>query len=147
MTKPEDHDPSHDDYRVGRNRPPRHTQFKKGGSGNPAGRPKRGVSVHDQVAKLLARKIPVPENGVLRTRTVQETMLLAIANKGLKGDIRAAAFLLNLLEMGSSQRSKIIDPAALGAFDSATLRHYLQNVIDGEAEATAPLETKNPTFA
>ncbi len=65
---------------------------------------------------------------------------MAIANNALKGDLRAATFLLNLLEMGSSQRSKIIDPAALGAFDSATLRDYLQDVVDGEDAAAAASE-------
>lgn len=141
MAEPDDRNPSHEGYQVGKNRPPRHTRFKKGRSGNPAGRPKRGASIQDQVAKLLARKISVPENGVLKARTVQETMLMAIANKGLKGDLRAAAFLLNLLEMGSGQRSEIIDPAALGAFDTATLRHYLRDVLDGEGAGAAAPET------
>ncbi len=66
---------------------------------------------------------------------------MAIANKGLKGDLRAAAFLLNLLEMGSSQRSEIIDPAALGAFDTATLLHYMKNAIDREDAVSASPET------
>jgi len=31
------------DYAVGRNRPPKHTQFKKGVSPNPGGRPKKRI--------------------------------------------------------------------------------------------------------
>jgi hypothetical protein len=36
----EDHEDEPNNYHVGYGRPPRHTQFKPGRSGNPAGRPK-----------------------------------------------------------------------------------------------------------
>ena len=121
------------DYAVGRNRPPKHTQFKKGVSPNPGGRPKKQPSVHDQVTKLLARKIAVPENGVVRTMTVLEAAFLAMGQKMLKGDLKTFAFLLNLSVATRDNPSATIDPAALAAFDQATLKRYLRDVMDREA--------------
>jgi hypothetical protein len=121
------------DYAVGRNRPPKHTQFKKGVSPNPGGRPKKQPCVHDQVTKLLARKISVPENGVVRTMTVLEAALLAIGQKMLRGDLKAFAFLLNLSVATRDNPSTTIDPAALASFDQATLKRYLRDVVDREA--------------
>ena len=43
------------DYEVGYKKPPRHTQFRKGKSGNPAGRPKRAVNVQASLHKTLSR--------------------------------------------------------------------------------------------
>ncbi len=121
------------DYAVGRNRPPKHTQFAKGVSPNPGGRPKKQPSVHDQVTKLLARKIAVPENGVVRTMTVLEAAFLAMGQKMLKGDLKTFAFLLNLSVATRDDPSASIDPAALAAFDQATLKRYLRDVMDREA--------------
>lgn len=124
------------DYRVGKNKPPVESQFRPGQSGNPKGRPKGKTTVHEQVSTLLARKIPVPENGVTRMMSLQETMLLAVGQKAVRGDLKAVAFLLNLREATRDNTSTLIDPASLAAFDQATLRRYMQDVLDREAGPT-----------
>lgn len=46
-------------YRVGRGRPPRHSQFQKGRSGNPKGRPKAMKSADTILREQLAKKISI----------------------------------------------------------------------------------------
>jgi Family of unknown function (DUF5681) len=83
------------DYAVGYRRPPRQHQFKPGQSGNPKGRLAGSKNESTILHELLNRKIKVRENGRLRTILVLEGILRRFTEDALKGDIKAALFLLN----------------------------------------------------
>jgi len=83
------------DYRVGYGRPPRQHQFKTGHSGNPKGRPKGAKNEETILNNLLNRKIEIREAGRARKITVLEAMFLRFTEAALKGDAKAATFLLN----------------------------------------------------
>jgi hypothetical protein len=51
------------EYSVGFMKPPRHTQFKPGQSGNPHGRPKKTDTVADVLRKELNSRITVVKDG------------------------------------------------------------------------------------
>ena len=51
------------DYEVGYRRPPVHTRFRKGQSGNPGGRRPRERSIGEAFSKALRGKVVVSENG------------------------------------------------------------------------------------
>jgi hypothetical protein len=76
------------DY-VGYGHPPRHTQFKKGQSGNPAGRPRGAKSLKRTVEELLTKKIQISESGKTRRVPVFEAMLLRQISMALNGNLRA----------------------------------------------------------
>ena len=82
-------------YRVGYARPPHQHQFKPGHSGNPKGRPKGAKNEETILSNLLNRKIDIREAGRLRKITVLEAVLLRFTEAALKGDAKAATFLLN----------------------------------------------------
>ena len=50
-------------YEVGFARPPRQTQFRKGTSGNPKGRPRGSKSLSTLLTETLDEKVVVRENG------------------------------------------------------------------------------------
>jgi hypothetical protein len=82
-------------YDVGYGRPPREHQFKEGKSGNPNGRPKGRKNHATIVGEILHRKLSIRDRGRNRTVPLIEAMLLKFAEEALRGNPKAAAFLLN----------------------------------------------------
>src|SRR5215469_15592455 len=51
------------DYEVGYGKPPRHTRFKKGQSGNPRGRPCGSKNLKTLLSEALSEPVIITENG------------------------------------------------------------------------------------
>ena len=82
-------------YEVGYGRPPEKTQFKRGQSGNPKGRPKGTKNEATILSNIFNRQIEMRDGGRIRKVSVLEGMLLRFAEDALKGNPKAATFLLN----------------------------------------------------
>jgi hypothetical protein len=93
--KPSPHDASDASYRVGYGRPPKQSQFKPGQSGNPRGKPKGRKNYETILDQILHRKLPIRDRGSVRQVPLIEAMLLKFAEEALRGNPKAAAFLLN----------------------------------------------------
>src|SRR6478672_516037 len=77
------------DYEVGYRRPPIHSQFQAGKSGNPAGRRKGLRNLETDVKRMLSTPIKVKEGGRTRIKSTQEGVLMVMREKALRGDARA----------------------------------------------------------
>jgi Family of unknown function (DUF5681) len=86
------------DYGVGYRKPPMHTRFRPGVSGNPRGRPKGSISIRDLILKIFGKKIRLHSNGTTRSMSFGEALLTKIAMNGLNGDVQAGKLLLQLLK-------------------------------------------------
>lgn len=86
---------STDHYQVGYGRPPAHTRFKPGQSGNPKGRPKGAKNEDTILREIMNRPIEIREGGRPRKISVLAAILLKFAENALKGDPKSATFLLN----------------------------------------------------
>jgi hypothetical protein len=73
------------DYEVGYGKPPRHTRFKKGQSGNPKGRPRGRRNTATIMQEILERPVKVKEDGRTRRMSLFEAFLTGMAQKGLNG--------------------------------------------------------------
>jgi hypothetical protein len=82
------------DYQVGYGRPPRHSRFKKGGSGNPKGRPRGSKNATTLLQEALSEQVVISENGRRRTITKKEAIVTQIVNKAASGDHRSIQLLL-----------------------------------------------------
>jgi hypothetical protein len=109
------------DYKVGKGRPPLHSRFKPGQSGNPKGRPK-GIGSQELIRKLLSRKVTVREGEYQRTATVLEAILLGLITKAAKGDHKAAAFLFGFLDIGEDPTAQSRDIEARAGVEEFTQR-------------------------
>ena len=85
------------DFDVGYKKPPRHTRFKKGRSGNPKGRPKGAKNLKTDLSEELQERIRIKEGGSPRTVSKQRAMLKSLAAKAVQGDLRAANLIVNMV--------------------------------------------------
>lgn len=75
------------EYPIGYGRPPKHTQFQKGASGNPRGRKKKKSKL-ESVRKILNEKMPVTIDGQDATITPVEAAARKAIKQGLSGNLR-----------------------------------------------------------
>jgi hypothetical protein len=85
---------------VGYGKPPRHTQFRKGQSGNPGGRPRR-QPVQRANALLLAeayRSVAIKEDGRMVPVTALQAVLRSQVELAINGDYRAQRDILKAVQ-------------------------------------------------
>jgi len=83
--------------RPGYGNPPKHSQFQKGQSANPAGRPK-GSTRQNALQKAMQTKLTVVEGGKRQKLPAEEVLYKQLVKRALEGDARARRDLLRLLE-------------------------------------------------
>jgi hypothetical protein len=88
------------DYPVGYRKPPRHTKFRKGRSGNPGGRPKGTLNGVTVLQRAFRETITVTDAGSGRTKKMTKLELACrqLANKAAAGDHRSIRLAMQLLQ-------------------------------------------------
>jgi hypothetical protein len=84
------------DYEVGYGKPPKHTQFRKGQSGNPKGRPRGAKGLSTIARETMTEKMPVRAGGVEKKMPRIEALLFRMFELAMKGNMRAAAEIMKL---------------------------------------------------
>jgi hypothetical protein len=90
------------DYAVGYGKPPRHTRFKKGQSGNPRGRRPGTKNLRTLLRDALNERVTVAENGRRRNIIKREAIITQIVNRSATADWRATKILLDLVRDGET---------------------------------------------
>jgi hypothetical protein len=119
---------------VGYGRPPKATQFKKGKSGNPNGRPKGSRTVGAVLQEILQQKIAVTENGKTRRVPALEVMLRRLANDAMRNEPTALKLMLSLYDRYGESPEAGIRLDEILAEDKAILANFLKQ----PAAQTAP---------
>src|SRR3954452_20286028 len=112
---------------VGYGKPPEHTQFKPGQSGNPNGRPKGHRNFKTDVHATLQTPVKITRNGRISRITTQRAILETMRVEGLKGNQRANEQLLRLGEKYSEPNVAVEAPLQAG--DQAILDAYVQRIM------------------
>jgi hypothetical protein len=94
-------------YTVGFGKPPRQTQFKKGRSGNPTGRPKGTPNFATALEHALGEQVIVNEGGQRRTVSKLEATVKQLVNKATLGDPRATQQVLNVVHVIDSESGEL----------------------------------------
>ena len=87
------------EYQIGYGRPPQHTRFRKGQSGNPKDRLKGSRALASIWLRAMNEKVTINENGQRRRITKQEAAVKQPANKAASGDKRAIQDMLRFQTM------------------------------------------------
>jgi hypothetical protein len=96
-------------YEVGDRRPPKHSQFKPGVSGNPKGRPKGSVNLRTRIARQLRQTVPVTRHGRQVKMLKADLIAHQIVDAAAKGNLKAALWTV-----------QVDDEASIAASNSST---------------------------
>ena len=96
---------------VGYKRPPVHSRFRKGCSGNPKGRPKGTKNLGTDLNEVLQERITVREGDRKKKISKQRAIVMTLVTKTLKGDQRSANTLLNTMSrfLGSADAAEDVE--------------------------------------
>lgn len=94
-----------DDSRVGYKRPPKHTKFKPGRSGNPKGRLRYVRNLKTEFLDELGEIIRVREGNREMKISKQRAFVKSLVAAAIKGDMRAAAALVSFCSRAFGQES------------------------------------------
>jgi len=122
------------EYEVGYCKPPKHSRFKQGQSGNPNGRPKGSKNFSTQVRETLDLPVPIKEGGKTVQISTQKAALMRLREKALKGDQRALDRLLGLAQVYSRDEIDLTALEHLPETDQAILDRYLARKAGGVDE-------------
>ena len=116
-------------YKVGPGRPPLHTRFRKGQSGNPGGRRKKNLPV--LLADALDEPVFVTIDGERRQITKREAVVHQLVNKSISADLRATKMLFEMMK-DAEQKAGVAAPAPeprkLDAADKEVLQQFVERI-------------------
>ena len=95
-------------YAVGYKRPPQHTRFQPGVSGNPSGRRKGSKNIRSIFEKILGEEISLREGSITKKITKAEAVVRSLVISAMKGDSRSQQNLFRLAE----QIGQFVEPPA-----------------------------------
>jgi hypothetical protein len=127
-------------YDVGYRKPPRHTQFKTGQSGNPGGRPKGAKGFKTIIRSAMLEKVRVRTGGGERKVSRAEALVLKAIEMASKDNFRATERLLGWYQEAVAEpfdESPSPDHEELSAADLATLA-ALRESIEAELASDQP---------
>ncbi|MEP0314145.1 DUF5681 domain-containing protein [Hyphomonas sp.] len=122
------------EYGVGYGRPPLHSRWKKGESGNRSGRAKGVSNLSTDVKKTLKLPVTVVVGGKKRTQSTQRGVLLKIREKALKGDARALDLLVQLSSRYNDEAPQPLADRPISSDDEAIVADFLARHGNGSAE-------------
>jgi hypothetical protein len=133
-----------DDYEVGYGKPPRHTRFRPGQSGNPSGRPKGTRNLASDLSEELREKIIVTEGGKSRETTKQRAIVKTAVARALKGDMRAITVLIKQIEGMEQTTDNETQNELLSRDDEQILENFRRHLME-EIKAAEAGETDDQT--
>jgi hypothetical protein len=128
------------EYEVGKGRPPRHSRFKPGQSGNPKGRAKKTRNLATDLTEELSERIQVREGGHARSMSKQRALLKTLFAKALQGDARSASLLIALIARHIKDDEAPAAQPQLGADDEALLEEFLERRLGDIKKRAEPAE-------
>jgi uncharacterized protein DUF5681 len=116
----------------GYRKPPKHSRFKKGTSGNPIGRPKGSLNMATVLERTLSQMVVIVEDGQKKKVSKMEAAVQQLVDKAIGGDMhafRVLSVLTQVLEESGSRPTS----ADLAEADQKILQSLFQRFTPAEA--------------
>jgi hypothetical protein len=132
-------------YEVSFGKPPRRTQFAKGKSGNPRGRPKGALNVATMLERILEEKVIITLNGRRRTVTKLQVAITQLIDMATGGDLKALQLLTSLLRSTEEGRSQgAVEHSLSDDLDKTVVSGILSRILafnkEDSENATEPIQ-------
>ena len=132
-------------YEVGYGKPPKHTQFKPGQSGNSKGRPRGQRNFRTAVRDALQEKVTIREGDRTRSVSRMDAIIRVTFNNALRSDAKALAAFIQLARSAGlmDEEPELSSAESIGAEDEAILAGYLERLgLNPHKQRTSPAERK-----
>jgi Family of unknown function (DUF5681) len=143
-----DQDNSDRPFGVGYGKPPKHTQFVKGKSGNPKGRGKGVRNFATEIQTELNTRIPITEDGRRKKITKRKAVAKQLVNKAATGDQKAIPVLLNEARQYETGTAAAPGPEVLSrAEDQLVMANIIRRIREAEitpSKSSAELGSDDP---
>ncbi len=134
-----DHTGSGDhDYEVGYGKPPRHSRWKAGQSGNPKGRKSGSRGLKKDLDQALKEALTIMVNGKKRRGTTQSHAMFALAVKAAAGDMRANKQLTDLVMAVFGPGDRGGEQTRLSVLDQRLLEQFLASGDESTQSSSHP---------
>jgi len=90
--------------------PPKHTQFQKGKSGNPRGRPRKRDDLNTVLERVLKRKVRVRDEE--RKIPIRDALIWKLRELALQGDKQALSLQRRIIEQAGLDQTDAHNPEA-----------------------------------
>lgn len=117
-----------DSPKVGYRRPPQHSRFKAGRSGNPRGRPKGSKNFSTVLLETVREKVVVTEDGRRKHITKLEAMVKQLANKAASGDPRATQLLTQMVQASEGRSAEANREVAIESTDELIIQQLVTRI-------------------
>lgn len=128
-------------YAVGFGRPPKHTQFKPGQSGNPKGRSPQSPNMATIVRQVLGEQTPIRTGGRVRRMSKIEALFRSLLARAFKGDPKAVnALLMVMNKSGYGVEAESSPTLPAGIDHQAIIADFLSRNVAGDPPPTMPAD-------
>lgn len=128
-------------HESGYGKPPKHTRFKPGQSGNPNGRPKGHISTMQLLEKHLNTMVTVMVNRKTKRMTRREALIIKLVADAGNGKDKTLKHVLDIQMLHEAQTPQETGDTISDAQDEAVIKGLLHQhgVITPTQQAAAPL--------
>src|SRR5208282_4625125 len=121
-----------DDYEVGYRKPPKHSRFKKGQSGNPQGKRRGTKNSATLLKQALLASVLVKQNGHEIKATKLRVIVTQIINQAMRGDYASTRLLLRYAGLDRQLNEPKHEQRGLSAETGEAIRRALYRSISRE---------------
>jgi hypothetical protein len=125
-------------YKRGFAKPPEETQFRRGQSGNPKGRPKGRKDLITLLDEALEERTEVIEHGKRRKLPKSQVLMKQLANQASAGNLKATSLILEAMRKYGRLDAPAPQAAVVDDRDRATIERFAEFLGIAEAQQPAP---------
>ena len=135
------------EYAANYRKPPLHTRFKKGQSGNPRGRPKKNLTA--LLVAALNEPVFVTIDGERRKITKREAVITQLVNESAGANLRATKMLIDMMKdiEKKTDAEPPLEPHRFAPADEGVIKGVVERIRGAMLQEIRDMNAGNPTLA